>query len=569
MNDPQMIGHYRIVKLLGVGAMGKVHAALDTFLEREVAIKSLRAELTQDPDFVGRFRAEATSLAKLNHPNITTLYSPVLQGSDLYMVMELVNGRPLDEILRERGKPLGVKESLAIIAQAADGLAYAHQMGVIHRDIKPSNLMVADDGRIKIMDFGIARVRGSVRLTRAGTAVGTPLYMSPEQCRGGEGDERSDLYSLAVVLYEMLAGAPPFSGATEYDLTQAQIHAEAPPLVPRISGVTPEIESAIMTALAKRPEQRFPNMRAFSDALGATALRIDASSIIRSAGHLVQDSTAERDVPTPEHMSTKLVALAKSRSATLVRRFKRLHPAAQGASLGIAAAALATLVFLALIEPSAPPRDERQTRTDPGDGDQRPISRVNDAPITRGGDCNSQFATRNDPLGCNWRQPSSSNSSASISELRAAMKDRGRWDVAFPLAQKLAESGDKEAQYHLATLYAKAPGRQNFSEAFNWFKKSAMQGYADAQASLGVMYKDGMTPDGRQDPAEAVRWFEQAEAQNNGRAQYWLGEAYEKGLAGLDVSRSKAEELYYKASLQDVPDAAEALQRLKRRRGRR
>ncbi|MGZ9410672.1 MAG: serine/threonine-protein kinase, partial [Methylocystis sp.] len=155
MTDPQMIGHYRIVKLLGVGAMGKVHAALDTFLEREVAIKSLRAELTQDPDFVGRFRAEATSLAKLNHPNITTLYSPVLQGSDLYMVMELINGRPLDEILRERGKPLGVKESLAIIAQAADGLAYAHQMGVIHRDIKPSNLMVADDGRIKIMDFGI------------------------------------------------------------------------------------------------------------------------------------------------------------------------------------------------------------------------------------------------------------------------------------------------------------------------------------------------------------------------------------------------------------------------------
>ncbi len=221
MTDPQMIGHYRIVKLLGVGAMGKVHAALDTFLEREVAIKSLRAELTQDPDFVGRFRAEATSLAKLNHPNITTLYSPVLEGNDLYMVMELINGRPLDEILRERGKPLGVKESLAVIAQAADGLAYAHQMGVIHRDIKPSNLMVADDGRIKIMDFGIARVRGSVRLTRAGTAVGTPLYMSPEQCRGGEGDERSDLYSLAVVLYEMLAGAPPFSGATEYDLTQA------------------------------------------------------------------------------------------------------------------------------------------------------------------------------------------------------------------------------------------------------------------------------------------------------------------------------------------------------------
>lgn len=570
MTDPQMIGHYRIVNLLGTGAMGKVHAAVDTFLERDVAIKSLRAELTQDSDFVSRFRAEATSLAKLNHPNITTLYSPVLDGADLYMVMELVHGRPLDEILRERGKPLGVKESLAIIAQAADGLAYAHQRGVIHRDIKPSNLMVADDGRIKIMDFGIARVSGSVRLTRAGTAVGTPLYMSPEQCRGGEGDERSDLYSLAVVLYEMLAGAPPFSGATEYDLTQAQIHAEPPPLVPRISGVTPEIESAIMTALSKRPEQRFPNMRAFSDALGATAMRMDAASIIRNAGHLVQDSTAERDVPTPERMSTKLVAIARSRSATMMRRFKRLHPAAQGASLGFAAAGLATLAVLALTEPSSSPaRQERTTGIDRGDDGERVISRVVDTPTPRRGDCNSQFATPNDPLGCNWRHPSTSPSAASISELRAAMKDRSRWDIAFPMAQKLAESGDKEAQYYLATLYAKAPGHQNFSEAFNWFRKSAMQGYADAQASLGVMYKDGLTPDGRQDPDEAVRWFQLAEAQNNGRAQFWLGEAYEKGLAGLGVNRGKAAELYYKASLQDVPDAADALQRLKRRRGRR
>jgi serine/threonine protein kinase len=234
--------------LLGSGAMGTVHVAVDTFIERAVAIKSLRAELTRDPDFVSGFRAEATSLARLNHPNITTLYSPILEGSDLYMVMEVVRGRSLDDVLRERGKPVGVKESLAIIAQAADGLAYAHQMGVIHRDIKPANLMISNDGRVKIMDFGIARVQGSARLTRAGTAVGTPLYMSPEQCRGKEGDERSDLYSLAIVLYELLSGAPPFSGATEYDLIQAQINTVPPPLVPRAVGVKPELESAIMMA---------------------------------------------------------------------------------------------------------------------------------------------------------------------------------------------------------------------------------------------------------------------------------------------------------------------------------
>ncbi len=211
MNDQRMIGHYRIIELLGAGAMGTVHIAVDTFIERPVAIKSLRPELTQDPEFVSRFRAEAKSLARLNHPNIATLYSSLLDGSDLYMVMELVRGRPLDDVLRDRGKPLSVKQSLAVIAQAADGLSYAHEMGVIHRDIKPSNLMIGNDGRVKIMDFGIARVRGSARLTRVGTAVGTPLYMSPEQCRGREGDERSDLYSLAIVLYEMLGGAPPFS----------------------------------------------------------------------------------------------------------------------------------------------------------------------------------------------------------------------------------------------------------------------------------------------------------------------------------------------------------------------
>ncbi len=288
MNDQRVIGHYRIVELLGSGAMGKVHVAVDTFIEREVAIKSLRAELTQDPEFVSRFKAEATSLARLNHPNITTLYSPLFDGKDLYMVMELVRGRALDDILRDRNGPLGVKESLAVIAQAADGISYAHQMGVIHRDIKPSNLMIADDGRVKIMDFGIARVRGSVRLTRAGTAIGTPLYMAPEQRRGSEGDERSDLYSLAIVLYEMLSGAPPFVGLDEVDLLQAQINSEPPALVPRVAGVTPELEAAIMKALAKRPEQRFPSVRAFSDAIGATALRIDATGIVQSPAHLLE-----------------------------------------------------------------------------------------------------------------------------------------------------------------------------------------------------------------------------------------------------------------------------------------
>jgi len=236
------IGPYQIIELLGEGGVGRVHAAFDIALEREVAIKSLRPELLNDQSFLERFRNEATHLARLNHPNITTLHSLFSEGRNLYMVMERVRGQSLDELLRARGAPLGVKDSLALINQVAEGLAYAHSMGVIHRDIKPANLMITDAGLVKIMDFGIARARGSQRLTRDGGIVGTLPYMAPEQLRGEPGDERSDLYSLAIVLYEMLAGHVPFAAATDYALMQAQIHARPPRL--RLSDLAADAQSS-------------------------------------------------------------------------------------------------------------------------------------------------------------------------------------------------------------------------------------------------------------------------------------------------------------------------------------
>ena len=284
----QTVGQYEIRDLLGEGGIGQVHAAFDTVLQRKVAMKSLRPELLSDANFVDRFRAEATSLARLNHPNITTLYSLIPDGKNFYMVMELVRGHTLDDILAKRNAPLDVRESLAIIAQAADGLAYAHSMGVIHRDIKPSNLMVAENGVLKIMDFGIARVRGSQRLTRSGSIVGTLAYMAPEQLRGEEGDEACDLYSLAIVLYEMLTGTPPFCANSEYDLMQAQINQRPDRLIPRVPGLDSKVESAIMRALSKKPAQRFASTRAFSDALGASSLRMDAPKILHNDTRLIE-----------------------------------------------------------------------------------------------------------------------------------------------------------------------------------------------------------------------------------------------------------------------------------------
>jgi serine/threonine-protein kinase len=271
------IGHYELGELLGEGGIGRVYAGFDTVLQREVAIKSLRPELLSDSNFVARFHAEATSLARLNHPNITTVHALIPDGRNLYMVMERVRGETLEDVIKRRNGPLGMQESLAIIAQAADGLSYAHSMGVIHRDIKPANLMVTEGGLVKIMDFGIARARGSQRLTRDGSIVGTLAYMAPEQLRGEPGDERSDLYSLAIVLYEILSGAAPFSAATDYDLMQAQIHARPPRLGSLIPGVEGRVERALLQALAKRPDQRFDSVSAFQEALGATALQFQGS----------------------------------------------------------------------------------------------------------------------------------------------------------------------------------------------------------------------------------------------------------------------------------------------------
>src|SRR5262245_36085716 len=282
-----MIGQYEVRALLGEGGIGQVHAAFDTVLEREVALKSLRPELVSDKGFVDRFRGEAKSLALLNHPNITTLYSVHADGAKLSMVMELVRGDTLDALLKKRGGPLPVREALAIVAQATEGLSYAHSMGVIHRDIKPANLMVTPAGMVKIMDFGIARVRGSQRLTRDGSMVGTLAYMAPEQLRGEPGDERSDLYSLAIVLYEMLCGNAPFAANSDYDLMQKQISERPVRLLGRVPDLDAKVESALMRALAKKPEERFASVHAFSDALGAASLRIEAPKIVLDGTRLI------------------------------------------------------------------------------------------------------------------------------------------------------------------------------------------------------------------------------------------------------------------------------------------
>ncbi len=514
----QTVGQYEIRDLLGEGGIGQVHAAYDTVLQREVAMKSLRPELLSDTNFVDRFRAEAKSLARLNHPNITTLYSLIPDGKNLYMVMELVRGHTLDDILVKRNAPLDVRESLAIIAQAADGLAYAHSMGVIHRDIKPSNLMVAENGVLKIMDFGIARVRGSQRLTRSGSIVGTLAYMAPEQLRGEEGDEACDLYSLAIVLYEMLTGTPPFSANSEYDLMQAQINQKPDRLISRVPGLDSKVEAAIMKALSKKPAQRFPSTRAFSDALGASSLRMDAPKILHNDTRLIE---------TPANP----IQIAPPRRSALERlpNIPGLAPELRAAVYGAGAAALVAFAVIGVLFSLRSPPPPSIALNPP-------------APLQP-------------PAGVNPANPQTAKVPATPAPSPANPAEAAA--LAGPLAATVAAAnrGDPTAQNQLGVKYSQGEDGlpRDDVKAVEWYRKAANQGLPKAQTNLGDMYffgRGGLS----QSYLDALSWYLKAAQQDWPDAQYRLGYMYEKGI-GTGKDTAKAVQLYRSAAEHGYPEA--------------
>jgi eukaryotic-like serine/threonine-protein kinase len=558
-----MVGQYEIRALLGAGGIGQVHAALDTVLEREVAIKSLRPELLNDKSFVDRFRGEATSLAKLTHPNITTLYSLLSEDGNLYLVMECVRGETLEELLRKRGGRLSVQESLAIIAQVADGLSYAHSLGIIHRDIKPANLMITANGTVKIMDFGIARVRGSRRLTRDGGALGTLAYMSPEQVRGEEADGRSDIYSVAIMLYEMLSGSVPFEADTEYELMQAHIKARPPRLSSRVSGIDSRIDAALTRALAKRPEQRYASVREFSDALGATAMRTDASKIVLNGTRLI--GTPPRvDLPPPQRspLSPVLDRL------TFIRPDLR-KPALFGAGgavvLGVALAVVTILTPMSA--PSSPVNNaasavpalpQSRAAAAPSAGPGTPIAPSPDPAPQRQAEATPQSppgsAVPPPQAGSPPSAPPAGGGGAAVAKAASAPSPSSLSDII-----QAAARGDAAAENALGVKYAEgADGLpRDDVQAVQWYRKAALQGYPGAETNLGDMYLSGRGGL-EQNPLEALSWYLKASDQGWPDAQYRLGFMYETGL-GTAKDPQRAVALYRSAAESGYPDAQNLL----------
>ena len=294
---------YRILELIGEGGMGSVYMALDLELDRRVALKLLKGELADNSVLIQRFRDELRTLASFNHPNITTLFTSVTWKEHPVMVMELVEGETLQKMVERRG-PIPADVCVPLVNQALAGVGSAHRKKIIHRDLKPANLMLNLDGVVKVMDFGIAKIQNTPGLTRTNTAIGTSLYMAPEQIRGSA-DARSDIYAMGVTLYELLAGRVPFLGDSQYDIEHAHIAQAPEPPTLYYPHIPTTVVDAVMRALAKDPAARFQTAEEFAAALGD--------------GRLPQTVTEPRQIPLRPESTPRLSTAASTAASTAGR----------------------------------------------------------------------------------------------------------------------------------------------------------------------------------------------------------------------------------------------------------
>jgi eukaryotic-like serine/threonine-protein kinase len=282
-------GRYVVEEPLGRGGMAQVYRATDTVLGRSVAVKVLADHYARDEPTVARFRREAQAAARLNHPGIVAVFDTGSDDDVHYIVMELVEGRTLADVLAEPGR-LQPEEAARIAADVADALAFAHAAGFVHRDVKPGNVMLTAAGAVKVMDFGIARAMSGDTFTQTQSVFGTASYLSPEQARGERVDQRSDVYSLGVVLYEMLAGRRPFEGDSAVSIAYKHVSEEPAPLGEVAPEVPPALGAIAERAMAKSPDRRY----ATAQAMAADLRRAAAGS----PGALLEAESTERVDPT-------------------------------------------------------------------------------------------------------------------------------------------------------------------------------------------------------------------------------------------------------------------------------
>lgn len=260
------LDHYVIDREIGAGGMGVVYKAEDTLLDRMVALKILPPRLCEDNEFLRRFAREARLVARIQSPHVVTVHTLMEKDIGLVLVMEFLEGETLEQRLRRSG-PLSAKEAIEVFDQASRGVEHIHELGIVHQDLKPANIFMTVDGGVKLLDFGVAKLMNDRRFDETGTMLGTLLYISPEQIKGRAVDQRSDIYTLGITLFEAVTGRLPFERKTNYALMHAHVQ-ESPPAPRKLqTEIPPQLEKVILKAIAKEPERRFQKIGKFRKAL--------------------------------------------------------------------------------------------------------------------------------------------------------------------------------------------------------------------------------------------------------------------------------------------------------------
>ena len=361
-------GRYRLDRRLGAGGMSTVFLAIDTVLERQVAVKLLAEHLADDEVFVMRFRHEALAAARLQHPNIVQVFdSGQDEGSHRhYIVMEYVDGPSCSDLLREHGQ-LGIEDTVRIVVEACHGLDYAHRAGVVHRDVKPGNLLISNEtGAVKLADFGIAKAAEQTRVTQVGSVLGTAAYLSPEQAQGKEAGPASDIYSLGVCAYQLLTGRLPYEYSSLTELALKQQNEGFEPIRDFRREVPAELDRAIQLTLSRDPEARYGSALELAEALEAgvdgevtQATRRLETIVASSSDDATQALAATQAIPqgeVPPHMlpdRTQSIPPARRRQTTAAPPARRSSRRRWGNFVaGLAVLAAGVLVAIAILQAS-------------------------------------------------------------------------------------------------------------------------------------------------------------------------------------------------------------------------
>jgi len=352
----QAIGIYVLERQLGKGGMGAVYLAYDPTLNRSVAIKILPPELAADPEYVARFKREATSLAKIRHPNLVHIYAVGCDAARHYIAMEYIKGLSVAEILRQRG-PLPHTLAIRILGQVLSALEKVHAAGIVHRDLKPGNIMIDEDQRAILMDFGLAKPRQDRSVTTGDTMVGTPEYMAPELAEGGDASFHSDTYALGIVLFEMLTGEVPFRGTSAIATLREHVEKTPPRPSTLVPALPPALDAVLAKALAKRPDERYASVRAFAADLLSVAHTPELAALVSpDQADVTPPTVAIHDAPTAGVATTDDAATATA--ATVQRgpaaRRRLWLVASLGAAAGLPVIILCVLFLPRLFGPAKP-----------------------------------------------------------------------------------------------------------------------------------------------------------------------------------------------------------------------